>query len=102
MYNEFISCLEAQLDEISEDFLVDIVANNNVVYRSLRDLFANLELQKNEVDGRLFCKADRFKSRLNLKFGWDFSNLEAEEEDEAPVVVSLTDYEEQLAAASSK
>lgn len=102
MYSEFMSCIEAQLEEISEDFLVDIVANNNVIYCSLRDLFANLELQKNEIEGRLFCKANRFKSCLTDKFGWDFSNLEAEEEDDAPVVVSLSDYEKQLAATSSK
>lgn len=101
MYSEFISCIEAQLEEISEDFLVDIVANNNVIYCSLRDFFANLELQRNEIDGRLFCKANRFKSSLSDKFGWDFTNLEAEEDDDAPVVVPLSDYEKQLAAATS-
>ena len=89
MYSEFISCLEDQLEEIPEDFLVDIVANNNIIYRSLRDFFANMELLKNNVDGRLYCKFEKFKTNLTSKFGWDFSNLQEEEDDEAPVVVEL-------------
>lgn len=89
MYSEFITCLEDQLEEIPEDFLVDIVANNNVIYRSLRDLFSNIELLKNETDGRLFCKCEKFKEKLTTKFGWDFANLNEEEDDEAPVVVHL-------------
>lgn len=89
MYSELISCLEVHLEEIPEDFLVDIVANNNIIYRSLRELFANFEILKNQVDGGLYCKAERFKEKLTLKFGWDFTNLEAEEDDDAPVVVEL-------------
>lgn len=89
MYSEFITCIEEQLEEIPEDFLVDIVANNNVIYRSLRDLFANTELLKNEIDDRLYRKCEKFKAKLRMKFGWDFTNLNEEEEDEAPVVVEL-------------
>ena len=89
MYTELILCLEVHLEEIPEDFLVDIVANNNVIYKSLRELFATLGILKNQVDGSLYCKADRFKQKLTTKFGWDFTNLEVEEDDEAPVVVQL-------------
>ncbi len=87
MYSEFTVCLKVQLEEIPEDFLIDIVANNNIIYRSLRDLFANLDLLRTEIDGRLYCLADRLKNDLTSKFGWDFTNLEIEEGDEAPVVV---------------
>lgn len=89
MYLEFISCIEIQLEEIPEDFLVDIVANNNIIYRSLRDFFTNLEFLKSEVDNRLYCRAERFKTRLTSKFRWDFTNLEAEEDEDAPVIVLL-------------
>ncbi|XP_021919236.1 protein AAR2 homolog isoform X2 [Zootermopsis nevadensis] len=86
VYDEFLSALEAQLVEIPEDFLVDIVASNNFVYHSLRSLFRTLQLNE-IVDGRLKSKAKRFQDRLTAKFMWDFTGLEQEEDDEAPVVV---------------
>ena len=42
-----------------------------------------------EVEGRLRSRADRFRNRLTEKFMWDFSHLNDDEEDEAPVVVVL-------------
>jgi hypothetical protein len=39
------------------------------------------------VDGRLKSKAKRFQERLTVKFTWDFTGLDREEDDEAPVVV---------------
>lgn len=89
MYSELINCLETHLEEIPEDFLVDIVANNNVIYKSMKEFFVTLELIKNDVNGALFCKADRFKSKLTSKYGWDFSNLELDDDEDAPVVVQL-------------
>lgn len=86
VYDEFLSALEAQLLEIPEDFLVDIVASNNFVYHSLRSLFRTLQLNE-IVDGRLKSKAKRFQERLTVKFTWDFTGLDREEDDEAPVVV---------------
>lgn len=88
IYIEFIRALETQLEHVPEDFLCDIVANNNFVYHSLRKLFANVEINP-EVDGRLKSEANRMKHRLTLKFLWDFEDLQEELDDEAPVVVSL-------------
>lgn len=89
LYSELISSLELHLQEVPEDFLVDIVANNNIIYRSLRELFSTLHMLKDQVDGGLYCKAERFKEKLTTKFGWDFTNLDAEDDEEAPVVVEL-------------
>ncbi|XP_069682395.1 protein AAR2 homolog [Periplaneta americana] len=86
VFDEFLTVLENQLVEIPEDFLVDIVASNNFVYHSLRSLFRTLQLS-DVVDGRLKSKAKRFQERLTIKFQWDFSHLDQEDDDEAPVIV---------------
>ena len=83
-----MKALEVQLMHVPEDILCDIVANNNFVYHNLRKLFANIEMNS-ELDGRLKSYTTRFSGRLSIKFLWDFSNLQEETEDEAPVVVSL-------------
>lgn len=88
VYYEFMKALETQLVHVPEDILCDIVANNNFVYHSLRKLFANIE-GNSYVDGRLKSYAMRFSERLTKKFLWDFSDLQEENEDEAPVVVSV-------------
>lgn len=88
IYIEFMKALEVQLMHVPEDILCDIVANNNFVYHNLRKLFANIEMNS-ELDGRLKSYTTRFSGRLSIKFLWDFSNLQEETEDEAPVVVSL-------------
>lgn len=88
IFMEFMKALEIQLTHVPEDVLCDIVANNNFVYQSLRKLFANIEANS-YIDGRLKTYAVRFRNRLTTKFLWDFSNLQQEDDDEAPVVVFL-------------
>ena len=87
VYFEFLRTLENQLTHVPQDFLCDIVANNNFVYHSLRKLFGNIELNP-EIDGRLKSEAERMRDRLTAKFLWDFSDLQ-EEENDAPVVVHV-------------
>lgn len=89
VYVKFLQSLEVQLSYVPEELLCDIVANNNFIYRSLCTLFGNIE-SNSEVDGRLKSCARRLQERLTAKFSWDFSNLFAETDDEAPVVVTLT------------
>jgi A1 cistron-splicing factor AAR2 len=88
VYDAFLSALEAQLLEIPEDFLVDIVASSNFVYHSLRSLFRTLQFSET-VDGRLKSKAKRFQEQLAVKFQWDFTGLDREDGDDAPVVVNM-------------
>lgn len=88
IYVEFLKALDIQLVHVPEDTLCDIVANNNFIYHNLRKLFANIEFNS-ELDGRLKSYTSRFRERLTQKFFWDFSNLQEEDDDEAPVVVSL-------------
>lgn len=83
----FIPVLEVQIKEIPEEFLADIVSNNNFVYVKLRTLFR--AVQESEVDGRLKSKMSRFKDSLSEIYSWDFGNLDEESDDEAPVVVDL-------------
>ncbi len=84
-----VAVLEIQLIEIPEDFLVDIVSSNNFVYSSLRNFFLNVQMN-DCVDGRLKSKVTRFKDRLTERFEWDFSNLEREDDDKAPVIVDTS------------
>lgn len=87
-YSRFLDVLETQLEEVPEDFLVDIVDSNNVIYRSLKDLFRTIN-SSDRIDGRLQSKAERFRGRLTHKFQWDFSELDCEDDEDAPVIVTL-------------
>lgn len=88
IYCEFLKTLEVQLAFVPDELLCDIVASNNFVYQNLRKLFANVEVS-NDIDGRLIAQASRFRESLTKKLGWDFTNLQDDEGDEAPVIVSL-------------
>lgn len=88
LYDQFISVIEVQIQETPEDFLADIVSNNNFVYVKLRDLFRFVA--SSDVDGKLKCKAARLRQKLSSLYQWDFSHLDSEDDDEAPVVVELT------------
>lgn len=74
-----------QLVEVPEEFLADIVSNNNFVYIKLRNLCRTMK--ESGVEGRLKTKVERFSSHLTKIYGWDFSHLDSEDEDEAPVIV---------------
>lgn len=85
MYNLFISSIELHIKEIPEEFLADIVSNNNFVYVKLRDLFRSI--QESNIDGELKMKVERLKHSLTDTYSWDFMDLNVEEDDEAPVIV---------------
>lgn len=83
----FIKTLETQIEEMPEEFLADIVMNKNLVYKKLREFFRTIYV--NKVDGRLLNLVNEFKQNLTEKFQWDFTELDADEEDERPVIVNL-------------
>lgn len=87
LYDLFITLIEIHISEIPEEFLADIVSNNNFIYVKLRHLFG--AILSSNVDGRLQSKVERFMKNLVEKYMWDFGDLEADEDDEAPVVVEL-------------
>ncbi|KAJ2951985.1 hypothetical protein O0L34_g4248 [Tuta absoluta] len=89
VFFHFIRTLEMQIEEMPEDFLADIVMNRNLVYKKLRELFRTAHVGK--VDGRLLAMIEQFKENLTDKLQWDFTGLDADEEDERPVVVSYTE-----------
>ncbi|RZC00563.1 AAR2 domain containing protein [Asbolus verrucosus] len=85
IFDVFITLLEIHIKEIPEEFLADIVSNNNFVYVNLKKIFRTI--QSSDVDGQLKTKIDRFRNSLTATYLWDFGHLDSEEEDEAPVVV---------------
>lgn len=87
LFDSFVSLIALQLKEIPEDFLTDIVTNNNFVYTKLRDLFRSI--QESDVDAILKSKAERLKYSLTEHFQWDFGHLDSEDDEDAPVVVEM-------------
>lgn len=89
LYEDLMWALEAQLWEIQEDFLADIVTNNNSIYAALRKLFKAILSPDNDMEPRLKTRTARFAERLTEKLAWDFSDIDEEEDDEKPVIVDL-------------
>ncbi|KAK9879072.1 hypothetical protein WA026_003886 [Henosepilachna vigintioctopunctata] len=89
IYDLFLKVLKLQIVEIPEEFLADIVTNSNFLYVKVRDLFRNI--QNSNVDGQLKCKMGRFKDFLKKKYSWDFEHLYSDDEDDAPVVVDISE-----------
>lgn len=89
LYEDLMWALEAQLWEIQEDFLADIVTNNNSIYAALRKLFRAILSPENDMEPRLKTRTARFAERLTEKLAWDFSDINEEEDDEKPVIVDL-------------
>lgn len=86
LFMDLISDLHFQMQEVPEDFFVDIISRNNFLVASLTDLFENIRCAEG-VDRRLRTRAEHFETFLSKRFGWCFSD-EADE-DNAPVVVEL-------------
>ncbi|XP_072305876.1 protein AAR2 homolog [Eucyclogobius newberryi] len=84
LYLGLIAVLYHQLGEISPDFFVDIVSQNNFLTSTLQDFFQFASGPG--VDGTLRKRAEKFKAHLTKKFRWDF---DADLDDCAPVVVEL-------------
>ncbi|CAG9795109.1 unnamed protein product [Diatraea saccharalis] len=89
IFFHFVKSLETQIDEMPEEFLADIVMNKNLVYKKLREFFRTVYVSK--VDGRLTTLIEGFKEHLTEKLQWDFTELDADEEDELPVIVNLNE-----------
>lgn len=89
LYEKLMWALEPQLWEVQEDFLADIVTNNNAIYGALRKLFRCIQSPENNMEPRFKTRAARFAERLTEKFSWDFSDIDEEEDDEKPVIVDL-------------
>ncbi|KAL1505661.1 hypothetical protein ABEB36_005171 [Hypothenemus hampei] len=87
IYDQFLSVIELQVQEIPEEFLADIVSNNNFVYVKLRDLFR--AVKNSDADGKLKCKAERLNRTLTRLYQWDFTHLDSEDDEDAPVIVDL-------------
>lgn len=90
-FAKFFIAIRFQLETIPEDFLVDIVENNNVIYNSLKELFRTLEISDFSLEDNLRDGTIQIKRFLLHKFGWEFNKLDEEDEDEAPVIVDYTE-----------
>lgn len=88
-FAKFFIAIRFQLETIPEDFLVDIVENNNVIYNGLKELFRTLEICDFSLEDNLKDGTIQIKRYVLQKFGWEFNRLDEEDDDEAPVIVDL-------------
>jgi len=93
LFAKFLLAVRHQLDTVPEDFLVDIVENNNVIYNGLKEFFRILEINDFLIEEDLKDGTIQIKRFLEQKFGWEFTELDQEDDDEAPVIVDFTDNE---------
>lgn len=91
LFVKFLLAVRHQLETIPEDFLVDIVENNNVIYNGLKELFRTLETSDFALEDDLKDGTIQVKRYLLQKFGWEFNELDKEDDDEAPVVVDCNE-----------
>jgi len=90
LYTHFISTLHHHIQEIPEDFFVDIVTCENFLTRSLRKFFENLEsvesssAREQTLIAALKKRGLRFREHLEHRFRWDFGS---DLDEYAPVVV---------------
>lgn len=85
LFIQLIRVLHFQLQRVPSDLFVDIVDNDNFLYRCLHELFANVDtIESGQLDETLQRRCSAFKQHLIQQFGWD---LDAELDDEAAVVV---------------
>jgi A1 cistron-splicing factor AAR2 len=91
LFAKFFLAVRYQLETIPEDFLVDIVENNNVIYNGLKELFRTLNFSDFLLEDDLKDGTIQIKRFLHQKFGWEFTGLDEEDDDEAPVVVAITE-----------
>lgn len=87
IFAKFFLAIRYQLETVPEDFLVDIVENNNVIYNGLKELFRTLETSDILLEDDLKDGTIQIKRFLEQKFGWEFNGLDEEDDDEAPVIV---------------
>ncbi|XP_002161006.1 protein AAR2 homolog [Hydra vulgaris] len=82
---KFIDIVERQLEEIPEDFFVDIVAQNNFLVKTFKNFFTNFD-NPEQINNKLLHRASIFKGKIIERFHWD---LDYEDEEDLPVVVDI-------------
>lgn len=85
LFNNLLTVLYHQVNEIPSDFFVDVVSSNNFLVTTLSNLFAGLE--SSEIEEGLRKRAKQYRKYLTKKFKWDFKS---EPDDWAPVVVETS------------
>ena len=84
LFKSLIGVLYHQINEIPQDFFVDIVTSNNFLVTTLTILFASIE--QSCFDEQLQGRAKQFRKYLTKKFKWKFNSVP---DDWAPVVVEI-------------
>jgi A1 cistron-splicing factor AAR2 len=98
VYNDFLQMIYFQLKHFSNDsstdehFFVDIDQQENYIYKSLENLFANItafndnqQMEGNDSE-KLIERCGKMKLFLNETYKWTFDD---EPDDEKPIVVEL-------------
>ncbi|XP_062510877.1 protein AAR2 homolog isoform X2 [Corticium candelabrum] len=85
LFMKLINTLHFQINEIPEDFFVDIVSRTNFLTTTLQMFFSTLE-ESTTVDSQLRKRGLQFRKHLTKKFKWDFTQPP---DDCQPVIVDV-------------
>lgn len=86
LFSKYIDAVSDQIDEIPEDYFVDITAQHNFLLKTFQTFFQNFESGPEGVSGELLKKVSLLKHKLTSQFEWEF---EEEDEEDLPVVVQM-------------
>lgn len=86
IYLKLMSVIHFQMQEVPEDFFVDIVESSNFLAAALKIFFANISDNESSLPPALVTRAHKFKYHLTSKFDWNLT-LEEEDDEDAPVIV---------------
>nr|CAG4638646.1 EOG090X0AVR [Cyclestheria hislopi] len=90
LFINFIGDVYFQMQEVSADFFVDIITQDNFLVHIFRIFFSNISENKH-LDAQLRKRGHQLEEYLTQRFQWDFS---MESEEDAPVVVQLPEESE--------
>jgi len=94
LFYNFIEVFHFQLQQVPQDFFVDIISKNNFLFEALKGFYELLD--DPSLDKKILKRATKFKQYIEERFGTQFTRslvVPSEDDEDAPVVVSLDEYE---------
>jgi len=85
LYFNFIGAFHFQLEQVPEDFFVDIISGNNFLVHVLRNFFELL--RETPMESKVTDRANKLKAYVKKRFDMDFDIVWDDED--APIVVEM-------------
>lgn len=86
LFIAFVSLMKVQIMDIPQELLSDIALSNNFIYAKLRNFLRNVSDLK--LQYTLRTDILELKQMVAEKYNWKFDDLEEDDDDELPVIVT--------------